>query len=1319
MCSQLVGDHAIPEFDAFYLDMNGIIHNCAQNVISALTAPGTQVVPLTLAELENEIFLAIFHYLQVLFDHIKPKKLFFLAIDGVAPRAKLNQQRARRFRTVQEAEEEKANLREKESKALRKVKGSNWDGEIAKIAGIRFDRNCITPGTEFMQRLSQNLRYFISKRIGEDPSWREVEIILSDSNVPGEGEHKIMSHIRSQKSEPNYNPNMRHCLYGLDADLVLLGLLSHDPHFALLREEVIFGGGHGHGRNAPPKNASNQKFFLLHLCLFREYLGMEFSSFPLERVIDDFILMMCFVGNDFLPNLPSFHLGEGVLESIFNEYNALEKVPLNRNGKVDFPSVAPLLASLAQKIEGQHCRPLESTTTTMTAAKREYYITKLAIDPLHQKEEFAALLTKYCEGIQWNMTYYFEGVDSWSFFFPYHYGPYASDVAEFMLSYSHSPLIKEEPLLPLEQLMAVLPPGSSSLVPEAFRPLMLEDQSPIADFYPSTFESDSNGKKASWEAVVLIPFICSSRLRQAMSDRSSLLEPEEKKRNVNNAHSTKFAISKDRLSCIVAPPMSPFVDLENSPVIQKDFLLEQRYPFRSELCEGALVGYHSLPGFPSTSTVPVIHAGLQVGLGVCVFDKISKNPSMALNLSEWGEFSSLSWVDELFSTGGAGDVYVGYPYLREAKVVKVSDGVQVWEGGIHAAAVRVRAIEAGDELREWERYAVLLEEEYRRKMAILLQEVKVIVWVNELSGMTLGDDGSIKRRYHSTIAPYPLQTVVRKRWYPDGGGEMVDPRFIEYEAGKMPRNVLLSHFPPSSRAVWIGSSATYEKGTTFLVSGAIDPISSKIECRPFGRPFSVNLRSVGSALLKEQFGSFLAAKDLCLKAGISNVLLIKLSSSLTPFLKSELVRSADLGFGIKWEKRGVFACGVVIPLMDKFLYHPFLVDIILRLKRENPLLFSSLERLKHHREYQAEEIFSSYSKDGLLDRDLLNHLVKDWRRTVKEGLLRITGSPALTMVPIKFDDDNNESVSGLGYHPACNRLDPPSIKKLLAVQERQRVKDEAAKKNKNVGEEDGSVFIKSADLLSASTTLLRAELQNDACSMATIGDRVVITSAAGTIPFGIGGIVSGLEVDASSNGASNTKLRVVLDEKVIGGEEWFDDDDDYVGSGGIGGNSDQSSGGRGVIIDFRECIIVSEGAAEKTKKKSSAKKAISSVNAWKKVNPATKFVSPFGAAGASKNGNKETIINSNNSNNKDIKDLTKLFESATKLKVSNDNPSSSTNKNLTPSRDILSVLKSAKIISKDSSAAATAAATVKPIKPEITNKIYVRSVKLENKKKDV
>jgi len=177
-----------------------------------------------------------------LFGKIKPKKLFFMAVDGVAPRAKMNQQRSRRFRTAKEARE----VREKAER-----KGEKLPEEKA------FDSNCITPGmftplprlssdlipigTTFMAKLSEQLKYFVNKKISEDSNWRDCQVILSGHDVPGEGEHKIMEYIRKSRAQPDYNPNVRHCLYGLDADLIMLGLLSHDPHFCLLREEVKFG----------------------------------------------------------------------------------------------------------------------------------------------------------------------------------------------------------------------------------------------------------------------------------------------------------------------------------------------------------------------------------------------------------------------------------------------------------------------------------------------------------------------------------------------------------------------------------------------------------------------------------------------------------------------------------------------------------------------------------------------------------------------------------------------------------------------------------------------------------------------------------------------------------------------------------------------------------------------------------------------------------------------------------------------------------------------------------------------------------------------
>lgn len=168
---------------------------------------------------------------------------------GVAPRAKMNQQRSRRFKAAKEAQERQAAA-----------------PPAADDARPVFDSNCITPGTPFMMRLGEHLRFFIRRRMEEDPVWAALTVIFSGHEVPGEGEHKIMEHLRWARLAKAYPPNTRHCMYGLDADLVMLSLVTHEPHFCLMREIVTYGGARpGQPAREVLENPCREHFVFLNI----------------------------------------------------------------------------------------------------------------------------------------------------------------------------------------------------------------------------------------------------------------------------------------------------------------------------------------------------------------------------------------------------------------------------------------------------------------------------------------------------------------------------------------------------------------------------------------------------------------------------------------------------------------------------------------------------------------------------------------------------------------------------------------------------------------------------------------------------------------------------------------------------------------------------------------------------------------------------------------------------------------------------------------------------------------------------------------------
>ena len=357
------------ECDNLYIDMNGIIHPCSH--------PENGPQP----QSEAEMYINVCHYVDRLFRAVRPRKLLYLAIDGVAPRAKMNQQRARRFRSAQEARELKET--EEDVKQSLRQQGYQFEQKNNNGANSQWDSNVITPGTQFMTNLSTYIRFYIRKRISTDKAWKQVMIIFSDASIPGEGEHKIMTHIRHQRSHPNYDPNLVHVLHGLDADLIMLALATHETQFYILREEVIFGrkgaessmqrkleSGYYDAQKQLDELAGEQAMLLpenkhkplerLSIPILREYLEFEFSScrnlpfrgeVSFERVIDDIVFLCFFVGNDFLPHLPSLDIRDGALDYLFNVYKTvlptLGDYITSHGGNVNLSHVDVILSKVA------------------------------------------------------------------------------------------------------------------------------------------------------------------------------------------------------------------------------------------------------------------------------------------------------------------------------------------------------------------------------------------------------------------------------------------------------------------------------------------------------------------------------------------------------------------------------------------------------------------------------------------------------------------------------------------------------------------------------------------------------------------------------------------------------------------------------------------------------------------------------------------------------------------------------------------------------------------------------------------------------------
>lgn len=162
-----------------------------------------------------------------------------------------------------------------------------------------------------------------------------------------------------------------------DADLIMLALATHEPHFRVLREDVFANdtspsacrmcGQEGHyaaqctgtkaeiQKKPPPEK---KPFIFLDVSILREYLEVELDiphlpfPFTLEQAIDDWILLIFFVGNDFLPHLPSLEIREGAIDTLLKIWK--QELPrmggyMTNHGHLELSRAQIILEGLAQR----------------------------------------------------------------------------------------------------------------------------------------------------------------------------------------------------------------------------------------------------------------------------------------------------------------------------------------------------------------------------------------------------------------------------------------------------------------------------------------------------------------------------------------------------------------------------------------------------------------------------------------------------------------------------------------------------------------------------------------------------------------------------------------------------------------------------------------------------------------------------------------------------------------------------------------------------------------------------------------------------------
>lgn len=491
-----------------YLDYNCLIHPCCHRVLKQISEKNLKIPR---EKIENMFQYEINEYTKKLCKLFKTNGIelntLYISIDGIAPQAKMVQQRSRRFRSVIYKKE----VRKIDEMFNKPPNKNEWD------------TNAITPGTEFMYNLSNYLQGMLKT----DAYYKTIQTrILSDASIPGEGEHKILEYLRNNKTEnpeTNESNDTATIIYGLDADLIMLSMASKYTDIYLLRESVHFG------------QVQDDSFGFLDIPTFKSYLFETITenidedfkeNLDIDLLVQDYIFLCFFVGNDFLPNLPSLHIKQDGIDYILDIYKDLlcmREEYLICDNEINISFLKSLFTKLkieeGRKLEDRHRAFYRRRFTRARLGKYEQAIKALDLQPIimkepdkimpneegwearyyyqlfklrnvdKDKEPIQNICRQYLQGLSWITAYYFKGCASWKWAYYFNQAPCLNELIETldtMTTLNPDEIFSEEtqPIRPFQQLLSVLPPQSKELLPPKYRELMTHEDSPILHYYP-------------------------------------------------------------------------------------------------------------------------------------------------------------------------------------------------------------------------------------------------------------------------------------------------------------------------------------------------------------------------------------------------------------------------------------------------------------------------------------------------------------------------------------------------------------------------------------------------------------------------------------------------------------------------------------------------------------------------------------------------------------------------------------------------------------------------------------------------------------------